>query len=716
MTFIKTLKMNVYGKWVNQTIPFEPGINLIYGANESGKSTVLDAIKTTLYGFSSLQKSRHPYAHWQTERLDFSAEISRGEELFSVARRLMSAPQFHLVNEFTKTFEKKRNEPLPWLNGTSVHLFQSVFCPTAEELSGFESLSWEQIQDRLLFNYEVSYLNNPKEVIKSLEQEINVLWRNDKRGNPEMANLKSQLLDLEQKKKQIEMELDTLKELESIEKAYLEQLQGLNEKLLMLQKEQKRLIALLPIANQTKAKARLESLMVEKALFETMSPDSPARYESLKNEQMAMRNRVAALFDQLSEQHHHLLGKWPDDQSLDRLLKISREQMMSCLEQLRHCNQGRPKPYVSILLSVLMLTGVWLRSFWLMALGGIGILTVLFKPLVILPKKKQRHLRHLRDLMGMTLPKAMYSDGDGHFIMGFEKLFSILDQWAQAKSDLDKAELDAGEYQMLSKQFKALGRGNEAQGLENFFYNQSIKRQLTEMNVLHATSAFDLLDLDFSDVSEDRLTEVQTLHDDLSKQRETLGHEMHLLKQRKATLSSFETYDETLMAIAEVKGKLKDTIEKRDVLMVVKTLLEQADETFKAKHQPNVIKRVGTYLAAITRGKYHALYVDENHKTPLMYLKTTEGYQPLSKAFSKGTVHQLYFAFRLALMEELDPTCALPMVLDEVFVNWDMVRLKACVPLIKDISKTRQIFIATCHASYLECFEDAHVVRLSEEM
>jgi uncharacterized protein YhaN len=45
------LHIQGFGKLVDRTVRFAPGLNLIFGPNEAGKSTLQQAILTLLYGF-----------------------------------------------------------------------------------------------------------------------------------------------------------------------------------------------------------------------------------------------------------------------------------------------------------------------------------------------------------------------------------------------------------------------------------------------------------------------------------------------------------------------------------------------------------------------------------------------------------------------------------------------------------------------------------------
>lgn len=76
---IDELKINSYGKLKNKDIKFENGINIVYGENEKGKSTLLNFIVNSLYGASKNKKGKimsdyDRYKPWDVE--EFSGKIS----------------------------------------------------------------------------------------------------------------------------------------------------------------------------------------------------------------------------------------------------------------------------------------------------------------------------------------------------------------------------------------------------------------------------------------------------------------------------------------------------------------------------------------------------------------------------------------------------------------------------------------------------------------
>ena len=84
---IKEIKINNYGKLKNKEINLEKNINIIYGENESGKSTLLNYIKNIFYGISKNKNGKEisdyeKYKPWIGEEFSgrIKYELNNGEE------------------------------------------------------------------------------------------------------------------------------------------------------------------------------------------------------------------------------------------------------------------------------------------------------------------------------------------------------------------------------------------------------------------------------------------------------------------------------------------------------------------------------------------------------------------------------------------------------------------------------------------------------------
>lgn len=101
---IQQLNIHSYGKIKDKEIKFEDNINIIFGKNESGKSTIMHYIVNSFYGTSKNKKSRElsdydKYLPWSSD--DFSGRLSY---------KLDNGEKFEIYRDFNKKNPKIYNE------------------------------------------------------------------------------------------------------------------------------------------------------------------------------------------------------------------------------------------------------------------------------------------------------------------------------------------------------------------------------------------------------------------------------------------------------------------------------------------------------------------------------------------------------------------------------------------------------------------------------
>lgn len=101
---INKLKINNYGKLKEKEIEFDNNINIIYGENESGKSTLLNFIVNSIYGISKNKKGKdisnfEKYTPWVGE--EFSGKLEY---------ELDNNEKFEIFRDFRKKNPKLFNE------------------------------------------------------------------------------------------------------------------------------------------------------------------------------------------------------------------------------------------------------------------------------------------------------------------------------------------------------------------------------------------------------------------------------------------------------------------------------------------------------------------------------------------------------------------------------------------------------------------------------
>ena len=108
---IKEIKINNYGILKNKKINFENKLNIIYGKNESGKSTLLNYIKNIFYGISKNKNGKNiseyeKYLPWNEE--EFSGKIKY---------ELDNGENFEVFRDFKKKNPKIFNSNLEDVSG-----------------------------------------------------------------------------------------------------------------------------------------------------------------------------------------------------------------------------------------------------------------------------------------------------------------------------------------------------------------------------------------------------------------------------------------------------------------------------------------------------------------------------------------------------------------------------------------------------------------------
>ena len=101
---INKLKINSYGKLKEKEINFEDGINLVYGQNEAGKSTLIKFIINSFYGISKNKKGKEisdfeKYKPWSGE--EFSGKLEY---------ELDNKEKYEIYRDFSKKNPKIFNE------------------------------------------------------------------------------------------------------------------------------------------------------------------------------------------------------------------------------------------------------------------------------------------------------------------------------------------------------------------------------------------------------------------------------------------------------------------------------------------------------------------------------------------------------------------------------------------------------------------------------
>jgi len=177
--------------------------------------------------------------------------------------------------------------------------------------------------------------------------------------------------------------------------------------------------------------------------------------------------------------------------------------------------------------------------------------------------------------------------------------------------------------------------------------------------------------------------------------------ELHGQRERLAQLT-----DEIASRLAEIEdtvdlgrdlGQAMDEYDRlrarREALILAGDKLKAASEDYRRRIAPSLAKGVGVWLKALTAGRYETASVDEGIRPRV---QAADGAYHPPEDLSQGARDLVYLALRLALVEQL-PGEVSPIILDDPCVNMDRGRTRRVMSALGELALRRQVLYLTCH-------------------
>jgi len=150
----------------------------------------------------------------------------------------------------------------------------------------------------------------------------------------------------------------------------------------------------------------------------------------------------------------------------------------------------------------------------------------------------------------------------------------------------------------------------------------------------------------------------------------------------------------------EALAMLKYHVDHYALLKLSSFILEEEIERFRQKNQGPIMTRAKEIFTRITCGAYSDLtskFVSNDDQLVLVCEKK-DGTTVTVDGLSDGTRDQLFLALRLAGIERhIENNAPLPLVIDDVLINFDDNRAKATLDVLGEFSQITQILFFTHH-------------------
>jgi uncharacterized protein YhaN len=135
-------------------------------------------------------------------------------------------------------------------------------------------------------------------------------------------------------------------------------------------------------------------------------------------------------------------------------------------------------------------------------------------------------------------------------------------------------------------------------------------------------------------------------------------------------------------------------------------LVKNARSRYEKERQPGVIAESGRFFKEMTLGRYPAVAspIGENR----IEVVGRDNKRKDISFLSRGTAEQLYLSLRFGFVKEFSKrSTQLPVIMDEILVNFDRKRAQATVRGIMELANEHQILYFTCHPETAELFQEA---------
>ena len=193
----------------------------------------------------------------------------------------------------------------------------------------------------------------------------------------------------------------------------------------------------------------------------------------------------------------------------------------------------------------------------------------------------------------------------------------------------------------------------------------------------------------------------QSLESELNQLHQTRG----AMSQRLKSLMDDRAFPMAQLRLGCVEQKLREAVRRWQLLAVTSLILESIRRLYETERQPETLQKASSYLKSMTEENYLRIW------TPLgedaLKVEDAQGKSLSVDLLSSGTREQVFLSIRLALAASYAGRGAcLPLVLDDVLVNFDADRAKATARVLRDFAKSgHQMFVFTCHQHIMKMFK-----------
>lgn len=691
--YIENLNITAFGRLNDFELDLTPGINIIEGANESGKSTITAFIKFMFYGLTP--KERTVYIGWNSSIAAGTLTFKSGEKRYRIERALkcISTGSKQTFKEAVQLVDLSNNMPCHKGESPGLLFFgvdADMFAATAfvSQLGG-TTVKGAKVSDgieNLLFSADES-INTQRALDKIDAARVQLLHKNAKGGriyelSNEIAELEARLDESLKMSAEIRAKEAKLADMRAKEASDRQKADILTEKLEIFEA-------------QTVAK-----LFDRMHLLEAKTAELKSQIESSGTNSADTINALRTAYtkiDQLKQQLNSMQApeKTYSDHAMDKKLEeFSSHGGRSGLEDEKSDLRSAVKSHfgAGVVLTVFAfcafavaaLTNI-LKLDQMFMIGGIliGILMAAFAVILFRSANKSKtELRELDEAFDIELMESELNHRNAE--NDAARTAAVIKQSVQNQLDeaLSAVKRDFGiEPDILPEKLKELDAQSReaAEQCAEYDKNCALLTQMRgQLERYDETDIRSKVGKNSDGVDAANLNAVKREAEFLTNSAKSLERFSIQLERELAQTSNIENpskLEDRLNALKLERSKLEKQLAG---LKLADEKLREASANLRSSVAPRLAENAGKLLGVITEQKYSEVGVGNE----LDLTCRTECGQKNIDLLSAGTQDAAYLALRISLCGLIYRKDAPPMIFDESFGRIDNERCKAMLKLV----------------------------------
>lgn len=721
------MNLKKFGKFKDESIRLSPNFNLILGNNEGGKTTITHAIDVLYNGFSPANHN-YRYIPFDEAQAELSVQLSLKEKNCYLERKLLKNALSKL--SYNDVEERFKNEPLnamiPSGELSSELLDRRLWYfdhrTLGKKLDMGKWESWKQLASDLYLEDETFSF---ADVESGLNEKISNLYTNNSNSKSEIAKVMSQLRDAEEKIKHLQMEEEELKEV------YRKLEEGVQKKenlVLSIEQISRKIRDLKDLSEYKQRLIQFQMLKEEWGRAEnknSMQAEMVQEYE----EYLLLRERNLVGRDAKREQKRELLLQ---KQRLDEFYSAKGE-LFSHLSELKKDKKFKQeekehKSHLCFRAEILFLasSGILMIQMLLKMLhlfkitsflehsDLFNLLILFFFVLTILSGFARTYFRagvkkHDGEISTLEREISKYEHDMDMGMMQIEEMeLRIRNLEAELQEDEKKEKLELSSLQ--EKLFGFFGTYEIQECKKKMGHTESLRHRL------------ELYQLELERFSEKIKAKEFSFFDDIVFEKESSNFEQRLLQTDLQALISnykllFKNQNELILDISKriggyenrlstsecsklpsyemkkrmLKERLETLKEEYSVLVFLKAIFNRMKVISYQKKRPDFEICLNKYFEEFLSEKKFDIRLNSQRELEINRVDLIEALD--IERISTGTLAQIYFLFKLSVLEKIDPESSIPMIIDGAFDHYDPHRIKSMIGILERIAEKRQVIV-----------------------